>query len=57
LELLTEVSTSGVGSETLGNSPSKESLDKWTRSLGHSSFTEWRKVVGHLTYQRVGIRG
>jgi hypothetical protein len=29
-------------SETLGNSPSKESLDKWTISSGRSSFTEWR---------------
>jgi hypothetical protein len=43
LELLTGVSIVGVGSETFGNSPLEESLDKWTRSLGHLSFTEWRR--------------
>lgn len=43
LESLTGVSRAGVGSETFSNSSLEESLDKWTRSLGHSSFTEWRR--------------
>jgi hypothetical protein len=39
-ESLMGISAIGDGIETLDNSPSEESLDKWTRSLGHLSFTE-----------------
>jgi hypothetical protein len=39
----TGVSTAGVGSEILCNSPSKESLDKWIRLFGLSSFTKWNR--------------
>jgi hypothetical protein len=43
LKLLTGVFVAGIGSETLNNSPLEESLDKWTRPSGHSSFIEWRR--------------
>jgi hypothetical protein len=42
LESLTGVWVVGVGSDAEGNPPSEESLDKWTRPSGNSSFTEWR---------------
>jgi hypothetical protein len=34
------VFATGIGSVTLGNSPSKESLNKWSRLFGFSSFIE-----------------
>jgi hypothetical protein len=37
------VCAAGIGSEALGIAPSEESLDKFTRLSGHSSFTEWRR--------------
>jgi hypothetical protein len=40
LELQTEVCAVGVGGGTLRRAPSKESLDKFTRLSGFSSFTE-----------------
>ena len=43
LESLTRVCVVGVWSETEGNPPSEESLDKWTRPSGYSSLTEWRR--------------
>jgi hypothetical protein len=43
LKSLIRVQAAGVLSETLGIAPSKESLDKSIRSLGHTSFTKWRR--------------
>jgi hypothetical protein len=40
LESLTRVCAVGVGGGTLGRTPSEESLDKFTRLSGFSSFTE-----------------
>jgi hypothetical protein len=40
LELLTGICAAGVGGGTLGRAPSDESLDKFTRLSGISSFTE-----------------
>jgi hypothetical protein len=40
LESLTGVYTSGVGRGLLGRAPKEESLDKFTRISGFSSFTE-----------------
>jgi hypothetical protein len=47
LELLRGVCTVGVGGGTLGRAPSDESLDKFTRLSGFSSFTECNRGAGH----------
>jgi hypothetical protein len=43
LELLTGVCTARVGGRALGRAPSNESLDKFTRLSGFSSFMECNK--------------
>jgi hypothetical protein len=43
LELLKGVCVAGVGGGTLGIAPSEESLDRFTRLFGFSSFTEYNR--------------
>jgi hypothetical protein len=47
MESLIGVCAVGVGGGTLGIAPSEESLNKFTRLFGFSSFTECDRGVGY----------
>jgi hypothetical protein len=49
LELLTGMCAAGIGNEMLEIAPLEESLDKFTRLSGLSSFTKWSRGrgIGH----------